>query len=117
MQFTEDDEPNLDRRSSDQYEANHDSAVLSTNTQSHPVNPVIITSTQDVRQALFEDQEEFQRSKQTSIVTDSMISYSGILNTEGMLDQDDDDEMRRHRYMHDRQNKSVQDEDELDAAP
>ena len=116
MQFTEDDEPNVDRRSSDQYEAPHDSAVLSTNTQSHPVNPVIITSTQEFRQALFEDQEDFQRSKQSSMA-DSMISYSGILNTEGMPDRDEDDEMGRHRHMHDRQNKSVQDEDEFDAAP
>ena len=116
MQFTEDDEPNLDRRSSDQYEANHDTAVLSTNTQSHPVNPVIIASTQDFRQALFEEQEDFQRSKQSSMVTDSMISYSAILNTEGMLDHDED-EMARHRRTHDRQNRSVQDEDEFGVAP
>jgi hypothetical protein len=91
--------------------------MLSTNTQSHRVNPIIISSTKDFRRALFEEQEEFHRSKQTSMVTDSMISYSQILNTEGMLDRDEDDEIGRHRYMHERQNKSLQDEDEFDSAP
>lgn len=137
MRF-EEEEPKAERKTSGQYEQNPNESMMNT-TQAHQFNPIITESADP----LVEHEKAAAQSRQTSRIGegsyfDSAITASNVLNTEGVLDRDEDDEYEReqqrrynsqYRLQHsglsgsnqtptgDRPNKSLDYLDELEFAP
>jgi hypothetical protein len=98
MRFEEaKEEPKAERKTSGQYEQNPNESMMNT-TQAHQFNP-IITENAD---PLIEHEKAAAQSRQTSRVGegsyfDSAVTASNVLNTEGVLDRDEDDEYEREQ--------------------